>query len=538
MDVSCERCKAEYEFDDSLLGEHGTTVKCSSCGHVFRVLPATKQPSRPSLKLRYQRDGRVEALSSLRDLQRRVHAGEVSIHDELGRDGFPWRKLSDVPELRSFFAKPSGASSSVPQPAADPARRPAALSVSQSSMPAPRDGTPSAKRTMLGVGPQNPQIPGPPRVPNVPIPGVASTAQAGAQPPKPASATSSQGPRVPAAGQPAAPTHAASDSDRPTDPPKNSNVTSARPRSVAPPATPSNPVPQLYLSEHEAPPARATESSSKIWIAAAVALVVVVAGAVAVTALRKGGSTPEPTAPPAGRIEAPTPAPSIAPEAQAATPTPSAPAPAAVAPTPAPSEQAAAPTPVPAQATGDESKKATSGTSGDKARDPSEEATPKDYGGWVAAGDSALGRGDAAAAEKAYTQALTLRASGSEAATGLGYALVTDGKPREAIPYFERAAKNGYAEASIGLGDAHKKLGNADAARKAYKSYLERLPGGSRAAYVEKQLAALGGGAGAAEPAEAKPEPEQEPAGSAEPEYRPAGELTEQPAGSNDEAAP
>jgi predicted Zn finger-like uncharacterized protein len=103
MDVICERCKAEYEFDEALLGEKGTTVKCSACGHVFRVMPPNRELGRSHLKLRYARDGSVHALTSLRELQQRIRAGEVSVDDELGRDGFPFRPLREVPELKNFF---------------------------------------------------------------------------------------------------------------------------------------------------------------------------------------------------------------------------------------------------------------------------------------------------------------------------------------------------------------------------------------------------------------------------------------------------
>lgn len=37
MYVQCERCQAEYEFDDALVSERGTTVKCTSCGHQFKI---------------------------------------------------------------------------------------------------------------------------------------------------------------------------------------------------------------------------------------------------------------------------------------------------------------------------------------------------------------------------------------------------------------------------------------------------------------------------------------------------------------------
>ena len=37
MDVKCEQCGTEYEFDDSRVTETGINVKCTHCGHIFRV---------------------------------------------------------------------------------------------------------------------------------------------------------------------------------------------------------------------------------------------------------------------------------------------------------------------------------------------------------------------------------------------------------------------------------------------------------------------------------------------------------------------
>jgi predicted Zn finger-like uncharacterized protein len=37
MDVRCEKCGTEYELDDSRLKPAGVSVKCTTCGHVFRV---------------------------------------------------------------------------------------------------------------------------------------------------------------------------------------------------------------------------------------------------------------------------------------------------------------------------------------------------------------------------------------------------------------------------------------------------------------------------------------------------------------------
>lgn len=37
MEVRCERCDTEYEFDDALVTERGVPVKCTQCGHLFTV---------------------------------------------------------------------------------------------------------------------------------------------------------------------------------------------------------------------------------------------------------------------------------------------------------------------------------------------------------------------------------------------------------------------------------------------------------------------------------------------------------------------
>src|SRR3954462_1238379 len=37
MDVRCERCKTQYDLDDSRISETGVTVQCTTCHHVFVV---------------------------------------------------------------------------------------------------------------------------------------------------------------------------------------------------------------------------------------------------------------------------------------------------------------------------------------------------------------------------------------------------------------------------------------------------------------------------------------------------------------------
>ncbi|HRC58380.1 MAG TPA: zinc-ribbon domain-containing protein, partial [Kofleriaceae bacterium] len=37
MDVRCEKCSTEYELDEARLKPGGVTVKCTNCGHMFKI---------------------------------------------------------------------------------------------------------------------------------------------------------------------------------------------------------------------------------------------------------------------------------------------------------------------------------------------------------------------------------------------------------------------------------------------------------------------------------------------------------------------
>jgi predicted Zn finger-like uncharacterized protein len=50
MDVRCEKCHTEYELEESKVTEAGVTVKCTSCGNLFKIKRRTapQTPVRPS----------------------------------------------------------------------------------------------------------------------------------------------------------------------------------------------------------------------------------------------------------------------------------------------------------------------------------------------------------------------------------------------------------------------------------------------------------------------------------------------------------
>ena len=103
MDVRCERCATEYEFDDALVSERGTTVECTNCGHKFKVFAAQKGTGAPERWVVRTAAGRELVYTSLRDLQKGIARGQVGPEDQLSRDNQPSRPLGAIAELEPFF---------------------------------------------------------------------------------------------------------------------------------------------------------------------------------------------------------------------------------------------------------------------------------------------------------------------------------------------------------------------------------------------------------------------------------------------------
>jgi predicted Zn finger-like uncharacterized protein len=103
MDVRCGRCGTEYDFDDALVSERGTTVKCTNCGHQFKVFPGGGGGA-PERWIVRKASGRELVYTSLRDLQRAIAQRQVGPTDMLSRGGgHPLRPLSSIAELEPFF---------------------------------------------------------------------------------------------------------------------------------------------------------------------------------------------------------------------------------------------------------------------------------------------------------------------------------------------------------------------------------------------------------------------------------------------------
>ena len=70
MNVTCERCNTEYDFDDTLVSGRGTTVKCTNCGHLFKVRKKSADPAAAPEKWVVRTvDGRELQFNALRELQ-------------------------------------------------------------------------------------------------------------------------------------------------------------------------------------------------------------------------------------------------------------------------------------------------------------------------------------------------------------------------------------------------------------------------------------------------------------------------------------
>ena len=164
MDVTCERCGTEYEFDETLLSGRGTSVKCTNCGHIFKVYPtagadADRTTSVWRLKLE---DDSIDMIDSLRELQRRIGSGELTPENEIARGDESWKPLGSIPELETFF---QAAGVQVPTAltglgaTSSESSGPQAQSSKESSLP---PGRRPRQPTLLGVMPAEKMVPAEP----------------------------------------------------------------------------------------------------------------------------------------------------------------------------------------------------------------------------------------------------------------------------------------------------------------------------------------------------------------------------------------
>lgn len=126
MDVRCEKCQTEYELDESKLKPGGVTVKCTTCGHMFKVrrrrqtsvsspAPAPSKPPTPGIApqgvaeddtltwLVRLEDGEIKTCRELSTLHKWIVSGQVTRDCQISRTGKKWKPLGQIGELASFF---------------------------------------------------------------------------------------------------------------------------------------------------------------------------------------------------------------------------------------------------------------------------------------------------------------------------------------------------------------------------------------------------------------------------------------------------
>src|SRR5260221_5993016 len=164
MEITCNRCKTEYDFDDALVSERGTTVRCTNCGEQFKVYRSDKVAV-PERWVVQRRDGRELVFTNLRDLQRSITNLQVGRHDTLTRGTSTPRPLGSIAELEPFFLGRLGSGGvaiapQVPQSAPNPSRTDAGLGARE-ELPArsgrtarpPADGPAAPAPPPMGVPP-------------------------------------------------------------------------------------------------------------------------------------------------------------------------------------------------------------------------------------------------------------------------------------------------------------------------------------------------------------------------------------------------
>jgi predicted Zn finger-like uncharacterized protein len=182
MDVRCEKCQTEYELDEARLKPGGVTVKCTNCGHMFKIRkrsttnvgahpavggerpttvakaptsaqrdaqPAPRdstaafdEPTRSHESVGEDRqwlirleNGEQKSCKELAILQQWIVGGVVTRESLISRTGKTWKRIGDITELAQYFT------------IADEARN------KRQGTAKPTPPPPQVPQTMLGVGP-------------------------------------------------------------------------------------------------------------------------------------------------------------------------------------------------------------------------------------------------------------------------------------------------------------------------------------------------------------------------------------------------
>ena len=180
MDVRCEKCQTEYELDEARLKPGGVTVKCTNCGHMFKIRRRTNTnvgttgerprtaPGNDTVRARTDsvldettrvgdedgptsverqwlirlENGEQKSCRELATLQQWIVACVVSRESLISRTGKTWKRLGDITELAQYFDIADEARTTRGERTTKPTGRPTGNT---------KDIDPS-RGTMMGVG--------------------------------------------------------------------------------------------------------------------------------------------------------------------------------------------------------------------------------------------------------------------------------------------------------------------------------------------------------------------------------------------------
>jgi predicted Zn finger-like uncharacterized protein len=104
MEVICPKCNTTYDFEDTLIGPRGTVVRCTQCGHMFKLFRGgTEKDIDVAGWMIRKKEGPVFNVDRFSTLQKWIIEGKVTAVDELSRTGKSWKKLGEIVELSGLF---------------------------------------------------------------------------------------------------------------------------------------------------------------------------------------------------------------------------------------------------------------------------------------------------------------------------------------------------------------------------------------------------------------------------------------------------
>ncbi len=105
MDVRCPQCQTLYELDDEQVGKRAVTLKCSQCQHVFRLggRAPTGEENQRRWMIRRIDAGDILYLNTFDTLHEWIMKRTVHEVDEISRTGNRWTALGEIAEFQPVF---------------------------------------------------------------------------------------------------------------------------------------------------------------------------------------------------------------------------------------------------------------------------------------------------------------------------------------------------------------------------------------------------------------------------------------------------